>query len=100
MTEFRIERDTMGEMRVPADALHGASTARAVENFPIALEPVHAAVIHAFGHLKAACAQANLELGKLDEKLAAPIIAAGEDVAAGNQDAHFPVDIYQTGSGT
>ena len=54
MSEFRIERDTMGEMKVPADALHGASTARAVDNFPVALEPVPYAVIHAFGHLKAA----------------------------------------------
>ena len=70
MSNFRTERDTMGEMQVPADALYGASTARAVENFPVAHEPVPAAVIHAFGHLKAACAQANLELGKLDEKLA------------------------------
>ena len=59
-----------------------------------------AAVIHAFGHLKAACARANLELGKLDEKLAEAIIAACEEVAAGKHDDHFPVDIYQTGSGT
>jgi fumarate hydratase class II len=100
MSEFRIERDTMGEMKVPADALYGASTARAVDNFPVALEPVPFAVIHAFGHLKAACAQANLELGKLDERLAKAIIEAARDVAHGNQDAHFPVDIYQTGSGT
>jgi fumarate hydratase, class II len=100
MSEHRIERDTMGEMRVPAHALYGASTARAVDNFPIANEPVPAAVIHAFGHLKAACAQANLELRKLDEKLAKAIIAAAEKVAAGEYDDHFPVDIYQTGSGT
>ncbi|MCI0333502.1 MAG: class II fumarate hydratase [Planctomycetes bacterium] len=100
MSDFRIERDTMGEMHVPADALYGASTARAVDNFPISLEPVPAAVIHAFGHLKAACALANLELGKLDERRAQAIIAAAEDVAAGRQDDHFPVDIYQTGSGT
>src|SRR5688572_5583873 len=100
MTEHRIERDTMGEMRVHAHALYGASTARAVDNFPIANEPVPAAVIHAFGHLKAACALANLELRKLDEKLANAIIAASEKVAAGEYDDHFPVDIYQTGSGT
>jgi len=100
MTDFRIERDTMGEMRVPSDAMYGASTARAVENFPIANEPVPAAVIHAFGHLKAACALANLELHKLDEKLAKAIIAAADDVAAGMHDDQFPVDIYQTGSGT
>ena len=100
MSDYRIERDTMGEMRVPADALYGASTARAVENFPIAHEPVPAAVIHAFGHLKAACAQANRELGKLDDQRAGAIIAASQAVAEGKHDAHFPVDIYQTGSGT
>ncbi len=100
MTEFRTERDTMGEMRVPAHALYGASTARAVDNFPIAYESVPAPVIHAFGHLKAACALANLELGKLDEGKARAIVAAAEEVAAGDQDDHFPVDIYQTGSGT
>ena len=90
----------MGEMAVPIDALYGASTARAVENFPIAHRPVPAAVIHAFGHLKAACAQANLDLGLLDERPARAIIAAADEVAAGDHDAHFPVDVYQTGSGT
>jgi len=96
----RTEKDSMGEMQVPADALYGASTARAVDNFPIAHEPVPAAVIHAFGHLKAACAQANKDLGKLDAKLADAIIACADQVAEGKHDAHFPVDIYQTGSGT
>ncbi len=100
MSRFRTERDTMGEMQVPADALYGASTARAIENFPVSLEPVPAAMIHSFGYLKAACARANLELGKLDEKLAKSIISACEEVAAGKHDSHFPVDIYQTGSGT
>ncbi|HEY3393905.1 MAG TPA: class II fumarate hydratase [Lacipirellulaceae bacterium] len=100
MSSFRIERDTMGEMQVPADALYGASTARAVDNFPIAHEPVPAAMIHAFGHLKAAAARANLELGKLDEKRAKAIIDASKEVAGGKHDAQFPVDIYQTGSGT
>lgn len=100
MTTTRTERDTMGEMQVPADALYGASTARAVENFPIANRPLPPAVIHAFGHLKAACAQANLDLGKLDKKLADAIIAAADEVAQGKHDAHFPVDVYQTGSGT
>ena len=100
MSNTRIERDSMGEMTVPADALYGASTARAVENFPIAKRPVPAAVIHAFGHLKAACAQANLDLGKLDERRARAIIAASDEVARGEHDAHFPVDVYQTGSGT
>jgi fumarate hydratase class II len=100
MSDFRIERDTMGEMRVPSGALYGASTARAVENFPVSHRPVPAAVIHAFGHLKAACARANLELGKLDAKRANAIIAAAGEVAAGKHDAQFPVDVYQTGSGT
>lgn len=96
----RIEKDSMGEMPVPADALYGASTARAVANFPIANRPLPPAVIHAFGHLKAACAQANKDLGKLDAKLADAIIAAADEVAQGKHDAHFPVDVYQTGSGT
>jgi fumarate hydratase class II len=99
-TKTRTEKDSMGEMPVPADALYGASTARAVANFPIANRPLPPAVIHAFGHLKAACAQANLDLGKLDKKLADAIIAASNEVAEGKHDAHFPVDVYQTGSGT
>jgi fumarate hydratase class II len=100
MTQYRTERDTMGEMQVPADALYGASTARAVDNFPIAHEPVPAAMIHAFGQLKAACAEANMNLSKLDAKRGDAIVAASNDVAAGKYDVHFPVDIYQTGSGT
>lgn len=90
----------MGEMRVPAGALYGASTARAVDNFPVAHEPVPCAVIHAFGHLKAACAQANMDLGKLDRDRAQAVINAAQEVAQGKHDPHFPVDIYQTGSGT
>lgn len=90
----------MGEMQVPADALYGASTARAVENFPIANRPLPPAVIHAFGHLKAACAQANLGLGKLDARIADAVIAAADEVSRGQHDAQFPVDVYQTGSGT
>ena len=96
----RTERDSMGEMTVPADALYGASTARAVANFPVARRPLPPEVVHAFGHLKAACAVANLDLGKLDPKLADAIIAAADEVAAGQHDRHFPVDVYQTGSGT
>ena len=100
MAKFRTERDTMGEMQVPSDALYGASTARAVENFPIANRPLPPAVIHAFGHLKAACAQANLDLGKLEPRIAEAILAAADEVAEGKYDAQFPVDVYQTGSGT
>jgi fumarate hydratase class II len=100
MPATRTERDTMGEMQVPVDALYGASTARAVDNFPVSFEPVPASVIHAFGHLKAACAAANQQLGKLDAKLTEAIVGASNDVAAGKHDADFPVDVYQTGSGT
>jgi fumarate hydratase class II len=100
MATTRTERDSMGEMQVPAEAMYGASTARAVENFPIAKRPVPAEVIHAFGHLKAACAAANRDLGKLDPTIAEAIIAASDEVAAGKHDVHFPVDVYQTGSGT
>jgi fumarate hydratase, class II len=100
MPKTRTERDSMGEMTVPADALYGASTARAVANFPIARRPLPPEMIHAFGHLKAACAIANRDLGKLDPKLADAIVAAADEVAAGRHDQHFPVDVYQTGSGT
>ncbi len=100
MPDTRLEKDSMGEMPVPADALYGASTARAVANFPIANRPLPPAVIHAFGHLKAACAQANKDLGKLPPELADAIIAAADEVAQGKHDQHFPVDVYQTGSGT
>jgi fumarate hydratase class II len=100
MSNFRTERDTMGEMQVPTDALYGASTARAIDNFPVALEPVSQAMISAFGYLKSACARANLELGKLDETKAKAIITACAEVADGKHHIHFPVDIYQTGSGT
>ncbi|MCC7205064.1 MAG: class II fumarate hydratase [Phycisphaeraceae bacterium] len=96
----RIERDSMGEMRVPVDALWGASTQRAVENFPVSGRAIPQEVIHALGLLKAACAGVNLELGKLSRELAEPIIAAAMEVAEGRHDGHFPVDVYQTGSGT
>ncbi len=96
----RIEKDSMGEMQVPAEALWGASTQRAVLNFPIARRGVPAAVVHAFGHLKAACAQVNRDLDKLDAKRAEAIIAAAGEVAEGKHDGQFPVDVYQTGSGT
>jgi fumarate hydratase, class II len=97
---YRTEKDSMGEMKVPQWALWGASTQRAVENFPIAHRGVPPEVIHAFGHLKAACAQANLDLGKLPPELAKVIIEASNEVASGGHDDQFPVDVYQTGSGT
>ncbi len=96
----RTEKDTMGEMQVPADALYGASTQRAVLNFPVSGRPVPAAVIHAYGLLKAACAEVNAELGLLDSERAQAIIKAAGEIASGQHDAHFPIDIFQTGSGT
>ncbi len=97
---YRIEKDSMGEMRVPDWALWGASTQRAVENFPISGRGVPAEVVHAFGHLKAACAKVNKDLGKLPPELAKAIIDAADQVAAGQHDKHFVVDVFQTGSGT
>ena len=98
--EWRIEHDTMGEVRVPADALWRAQTQRAVENFPISGTPIESAQIRALAQIKAACATANAELGILDQDIADAIVAAADEVAAGNHDAHFPIDVFQTGSGT
>ncbi|SDT75564.1 class II fumarate hydratase [Actinoplanes derwentensis] len=100
MTGFRIERDTMGEVQVPADALWRAQTQRAVENFPISgrgLEPSH---IRALARIKGAAARANAELGVLEPDLAAAIATAAARVADGDHDDQFPVDVFQTGSGT
>ena len=96
----RVEKDSMGEMRVPDWALWGASTQRAVENFPVAKRSIPADLVHALGALKAACARVNLGLGKLDPTLAHAIAAAADEVAEGRHDDHFVVDVYQTGSGT
>jgi fumarate hydratase class II len=96
----RTEQDSMGRMEVPGDALWGASTQRAVLNFPISGRGVPVEVIRAFGQLKAACAQVNKDLGKLESTLADPIIQAADAVARGQHDDQFPVDVYQTGSGT
>ena len=97
---MRTEHDSMGEVQVPADALYAAQTARAVENFPISGQPVPAAIIHALALLKSAAAGVNAELGVLDADRARAISAAADEVAAGTHDAHFPIDVYQTGSGT
>jgi len=97
---YRKEHDSMGEMSVPEWALWGATTQRAVENFPVSGRPIPPEVIHAFGHLKAACALVNLDLGKLPRELAEAVIGAAEEVARGEHDAHFPIDVFQTGSGT
>ncbi|EWT00014.1 aspartate ammonia-lyase [Intrasporangium oryzae NRRL B-24470] len=97
---YRTEHDSMGEVQVPADALWGAQTARAVENFPISGRPVPPGVVHALALLKAHAAAVNAELGVLDAERAAAIIAAATEVSEGRHDDHFPVDVFQTGSGT
>jgi fumarate hydratase, class II len=99
-TEYRIEHDTMGEVRVPAHALYRAQTQRAVENFPISGTPLERGHIEALARIKKAAARANAELGVLDQAVADAIVAAADEVASGAHDAHFPVDVYQTGSGT
>jgi len=97
---LRVERDSMGEMKVPATALWGASTQRAHENFPVSGRGVPAEVVHAFGLLKAACAHANKDLGKLPATKATAIVKVSGEVAKGLHDEHFVVDVFQTGSGT
>ena len=99
-TEFRIEHDTMGEVRVPKNALYRAQTQRAVENFPISGTPLERAHIEALARVKKAAATANAELGVLDRDIAAAIVAAADEVASGKHDSHFPIDVFQTGSGT
>jgi fumarate hydratase class II len=97
---FRIEHDTMGEVRVPTDALYRAQTQRAVENFPISGTRLERSHIEALARIKKAAALANAELGVLDANLAAAIVAAADEVAAGLHDRDFPIDVFQTGSGT
>ncbi|MGN8157253.1 class II fumarate hydratase [Salinisphaera sp. RV14] len=97
---YRIEKDSMGELRVPRDALWGAQSQRAIENFPISDLRAPRAMINALGLIKASAAQVNRDLGLLDGDIAEAIIDAGKKVAAGDYDDHFPVDIFQTGSGT
>ena len=96
----RIERDSMGELRVPAWALWGAQTERAVRNFDMSGRPMPRGFIRALGLTKAAAAQANANLGLLPRSRAAAIRRAAMAVASGEHDAHFPIDVYQTGSGT
>jgi fumarate hydratase class II len=100
MGDYRIERDSLGEVRVPAQALYGAQTQRAVDNFPVSGIRLPAPFIHALGLIKKAAAQVNAELGVLEETRARAIAQAADEVARGIHDAHFPVDIFQTGSGT
>ncbi|MFD1338252.1 class II fumarate hydratase [Microbacterium lemovicicum] len=99
-TEYRIEHDTMGEVRVPKDALYAAQTQRAVENFPISGDPLDAAQIVALARIKKAAALANKELGTLDGAIADAIARAADRIIAGEYADQFPIDVYQTGSGT
>ncbi|WP_045738726.1 class II fumarate hydratase [Xanthomonas sp. MUS 060] len=98
--KYRVEHDSMGELQVPIDALWGAQTQRAVRNFPISGRPMPRGFIRALGLIKAAAAGVNAELELLPKALAKAIQAAALEVAEGRHDAHFPIDIYQTGSGT
>jgi fumarate hydratase class II len=97
---FRIERDTMGEVRVPADAYYGAETQRAVNNFPVSGLRFPRVFIRALGMIKKYAAEVNADLGLLDPRLAKAIRTAADEVAVGKMDEHFVVDIFQTGSGT
>ncbi len=108
MSDFRIERDSMGEVQVPAQAYYGAQTQRAVENFPISGWNLPAALIHAMGLVKYACGVANRDLDKLtgsgknplDSSQVDAMLQACKEVAEGKHDGQFPVDVFQTGSGT
>lgn len=98
--EYRLEHDTMGEVRVPAAALYGAQTQRAVENFPISGTVLEPAQIAALARIKKAAARANEQLGVLEPSIAAAISAAADEVISGRHNGEFPIDVYQTGSGT
>src|ERR1700712_2037384 len=98
--EFRVEHDTMGEVRVPARAKWRAQTQRAVENFPISGRPLEPAHLHAIAQIKAAAAKVNARLGVVEEDMARAVGAAARDAARGQWDGEFPIDVFQTGSGT
>lgn len=100
MTNYRVEKDSMGEMQVPSDAMYGASTARAVENFPVSSLRFSREFIKALGNIKHAAATVNQSLGRLDDQQAELIRTAAKEVADGQWDAEFVLDIFQTGSGT
>src|SRR5690349_569344 len=99
-TEYRVEHDSMGEVRVPTWAKWRAQTQRAVENFPISGTPIERELIAALAAIKGAAAAVNAELGVLDQGIAEAIGRASVAVARGDWDEHFPIDVFQTGSGT
>ena len=100
MAKFRIEKDSMGELQVPADAMWGAQTQRAVNNFPISGLTMPRGFIRALGLIKATAAEVNLDLKQIEPKLAKAIVEAALEVAEGRHDSQFPIDVFQTGSGT
>lgn len=100
MTQTRIERDSMGELEVPANALYGAQTQRAVNNFPVSGQPMPSAFIHAIARIKRAAAVVNGDLGLLDDDRRRAIVEAADAIIAGQHDDQFPIDVFQTGSGT
>ena len=100
MRKYRIEKDSLGEVRVPENKFYGAQTQRAVDNFPISGLTMPSVFIRALGFIKYSCAEANARLGLLDNKIAKAIKEAATKVAYNKLDAHFPVDVFQTGSGT
>ncbi len=100
MANTRIEKDSLGEMQVPADAYYGAQTARAIENFPISGIRFSRRFVAALGIIKRSCARANMHFGDLDKSIGESIVTAASEVVEGKLDAEFPLDIYQTGSGT
>src|SRR5438067_4727714 len=99
-SNYRIEKDSLGEVRVPASALYGAQTQRAVENFPISNLRFPREFIRALGLIKLAAARSNMDLGLLDKKLGEATAQAAQEVIDGKLDQHFVLDIFQTGSGT
>ncbi|RDB42093.1 class II fumarate hydratase [Halomonas sp. DQ26W] len=100
MTEHRIERDSMGELKVPYEALYGAQTQRAINNFQVSGQAMPAAFIHAIARIKLAAARVNRDLLLLDVERAEAIVEAAQAIVDGKHDTHFPVDVFQTGSGT
>jgi fumarate hydratase class II len=100
MTDYRIETDSLGEVKVPASAYYGAQTQRAMENFPISRRRMHREYVRAMGIIKHAAAEANLSLGLLEQTVGKAIVQAAKEVVDGKFDHEFVVDVYQTGSGT
>ena len=98
--DYRIERDSLGEVEVPADAYWGAQTQRAVENFPISGLSFGRRFVRALAVVKKAAAKANRDLDLVDDEIADAIVEAADEVIAGEHDDQFPVDVFQTGSGT